>query len=85
MRTVEETGSMLISYVLHDVHRMEEEVRRSHALSKFHLCQQFGVDIESHNFQPLYSFTWPYFCNRVVYISSRKIQKSFYVNTVRGN
>jgi len=34
---LEETGSM--SYVLHDVHHVEEEVRRSPALTKFHLCQ----------------------------------------------
>jgi hypothetical protein len=49
------------------------------------LCQQFGVDIESNSYQPLYSFPWPYFFNRIVYISSRKVQKSFYVNTVCGN
>ena len=82
MRTLEETGSMLMLYVLHDVHRVEEEVRRSPALSKFLSCQQFGVDIESHNSQPLCSFPWPYFCDTTVYISSREIQKSPYVNTV---
>jgi hypothetical protein len=71
-----------MSYVLHDVRRVDEEVRRSPALSKFHGCQQFGVDIVSHNSQPLYSCPWPYFCNTIVYISSRKIQKSSYVNTL---
>jgi hypothetical protein len=40
-------------YVLHDVRRVEVEVRRTPALSKFHVCQQFGVDIESHNFVSL--------------------------------
>ena len=43
----------LMLYVLYDVHRVEVEVCRSPALSKFHVCQQFGVDIESHNFVPL--------------------------------
>jgi hypothetical protein len=54
---------MLMSNVLHNVYRVEEEVRSSPDLSSFLLCQRFVVGIESHNSQPLYSFPWPYVCN----------------------